>query len=237
MIRIKSAGENCGAAFSRSDTKDVGQACQGDAPYGDGKHPGKNKQSVAWRHPRSKIFTSAARKMKISKRAQFYLLTAFVLMGFSALLLQSGDVTPTSSTVFKRLYENFVFESSQSINNALLEQADINEEYSHFLDSMVSYARMKKMSLEVFSILASGDYVYFTNKMQNPVRIITINETVLPGSETYFLRSNLSEIALEVKDDVFHENIYKFTVSDKGTEAKAVLRIKKGADREIFVKD
>jgi hypothetical protein len=119
----------------------------------------------------------------------------------------------------------------------LLEGVDVNAEYEHFLTSIASYARMKKLTLEVFSVLAIGDRIYFSSRMQNSVRIMNLNETIFPDTNTYYLRSNLSEIVLEVRDDVFHENIYKLTIPDTGTEAKAVLRIKKGADREIFVMD
>ena len=177
------------------------------------------------------------KKMFKSRSAQFYLLTALVLIGFSSLLLGHDNVTPGSSLAFRRVYDNFVFESGNVINNALLEDVDVNAEYEHFLVSIASYAKMKKMTLEVFSVLAIGDRVYFSNRMQNSVKIINLNETLFPDTNTYYLRSNLSEIVLEVRDDVFHENIYKLTIPDKGTEAKAILRIKKGADREIFVRD
>jgi hypothetical protein len=42
------------------------------------------------------------------------------------------------------------------------------------------------------------------------------------------LRIKLSEAVLDVRDVVFHEKIYKFNIPDNGTEAKAVLGIRKG---------
>jgi hypothetical protein len=171
------------------------------------------------------------------KKAQFYIFTAIVLIAYSMLLLQSFNVIPESSEAFRNAYDNFVFESSAALNNALFEQADINQEYERFLDTFISYSKMKKLNIEVFSILETGDRVYFSNKMSNPVHIINLNESVLPGSNTYFLRSGLSEVVLEVRDDVFHENIYKFTISSQVTDAKAVLRVKKGSKREIFVQE
>jgi hypothetical protein len=172
-----------------------------------------------------------------NKKAQFYIFTAILLIAYSMLLLQSYNVVPEASKNFKQVYDNFVFESSAALNNALFEQEDINEEYERFLQSFISYSKMKKLSIEVFSILETGDRVYFSNKMSNSVRIININETIPPDSNTYFPRSNLSEAVLEVRDDVFHENIYKFTISNEGTDAKAVLRVQKGAKREIFVQE
>ncbi|MBN1544358.1 hypothetical protein JW898_02745 [Candidatus Woesearchaeota archaeon] len=172
-----------------------------------------------------------------SRKAQFYIFTAIVLIAYSTLLLQSATVVPEPTGAFRSAYDNFVFESSAALNNALFEQADLNQEYERFLDSFVSYSKMKKLSIEVFSVLEAGEYVYFSNKMSNPVRIINLNETIPPGINTYFLRSNLPEAVLEVRDDVFHENIYKFTISQQGTDAKAVLRVSKGAKRQIFVQE
>jgi hypothetical protein len=175
--------------------------------------------------------------MKTNKKAQFYIFTALVLIAYSTLLLQSAKVATDPTHNFKRAYDNFVFESDTVLNNALFSQVDVNQEYEAFLDSFVSYSKMKKLNIEVFSMLETGDYVYFSNKMENPVHIININETISSGTNTYFLRSNLSEAVLEVRDDVFHENIYKFSISNEGTDAKAVLRVRKGDKREIFVKD
>ena len=172
-----------------------------------------------------------------NKKAQFYIFTAIVLIAYSTLLLQADSVIPESSKTFHNVYDNYVFESSQVLNNALFEQTNINEEYERFLTNFISYSKMKKLSIEVFSILETDNYVYFSNHMSNPVHIININETVSPGGETYFLREDISEAVLEVRDDVFHENIYKFTISQQGTDAKAVLRVKKGAKREIFVQE
>lgn len=171
------------------------------------------------------------------KKAQFYILTAIMLIAYSTLLLQSDNVTPGSSKAFRNAYDNFVFESSAAINNALFEQADVNQEYERFLDSFISYSKMKKLNVEIFSVLETGDRVYLSNKMPNPVEIINLNQTVPPGTDTYFARENISNLVLEVRDDVFHENIYKFTTSNQGTESKAVLRIRKGANRQIFVMD
>ncbi|MBW2996720.1 hypothetical protein KY349_00095 [Candidatus Woesearchaeota archaeon] len=172
-----------------------------------------------------------------TKKAQFYILTAIMLIAYATLLLQSENVTPGSSKAFSKAYDNFVFESSAAINNALFEQADVNQEYERFLDSFISYSKMKKLNVQVFSVLETGDMVYLSNKMPNPVEIINLNQTLPPDTNTYFARENLSNLVLEVRDDVFHENIYKFTISNQGTEAKAVLRIRKGANRQIFVMD
>ena len=172
-----------------------------------------------------------------NKKAQFYILTAIVLIAYSVLLLHSYSVTPEPSGVFKEAYDNFVFESSAVLNNVLFEQKDANEEYERFLNNFISYSKMKKLNVEVFSVLLTGDRIYFSNKMDNPVKVINLNQTIGPDANTYFLRTGLSSVVLEVRDDVFHENIYKFTISNQGTEAKAVLRIRRGDDRQIFVMD
>ncbi len=176
-------------------------------------------------------------KIAKNRKSQFYVFTAIILIGYSTLLLHSFNVVPETTSNFKHAYNNFAFESSAALNNALFEQKDVNAEYEKFLDDFISYSKMKKLSLEIFSVLESGERVYFSNKMRNPVIVLNINETIAPGTNTYFLRSNISEVVLEVKDDVFHENIYKFTISNQGTDAKAVMRLKKGTKQEIFVQE
>ena len=177
------------------------------------------------------------RQMGVNRKAQFHIITAIILIAYSTLLLRAGDVTPVSSEAFRKAYDNFAFESAAALNTALFEGVDINAEYNRFMDNFISYSKMKKLNIEIFSVLEHGDYVYFSNKMSNPVVVLNINRTLSAGAEDYFPRKGLSEVVLEVRDDVFHENIYKFTISDQGTEAKAVFRIRKGANREIFVMD
>lgn len=172
-----------------------------------------------------------------SKKSQFYLFTALILIGYSTLLLQSFTSVPESSRNFRRAYQNFEFESDQTLNTALFAQADVPDEYERFIDSFISYSRMKKLNLEVVAVLEHGEYVYFINRMSGPITIINLNWTIPAGTTDYFLRSNLSEAVLEVRDDVFHENIYKFSISGEGTGAKAVLRVAAGSKREIFVKE
>jgi hypothetical protein len=173
----------------------------------------------------------------MNKKAQFYIFTAIMLIGYSTLLLNSLNVVPDISRNFRRVYDNFAFESGMCLNNALFEGTDVPLEFSRFLDSFISYSRTKKLDVEVFAVLMHGENVYFMNMMDNPVHIISMNWTVLPGNQTYFLRQNLSEAVLEVRDDVFHENIYKLNISKEGTGAKAVLRVKKGSKRQIYVKE
>ena len=161
-------------------------------------------------------------------KAQFFILTAIILIAYSTLLLQSMNVVPVSSQAFHKAYDNFVFESAIAINTAMFEQADVDAEYERFMDTFISYSKMKKLNIEMFSILEHGDYVYFSNKMSDPVHLINMNKTIPSGTTDYFARSDLENVVLEVRDDVFHENIYKFTISNQGTGAKAILRIKKG---------
>lgn len=177
------------------------------------------------------------KKIMTYRKAQFYILTAILLIAYSTLLLHSRNVVPESSKAFRNAYANFRFESDAALNNALFEQADVEAEYARFMENFISYSKMKKMDIGIFSVLEHGGYVYFINRMSNPVKLININQTIAPGDEDYFDVSGLSEVVLEVQDDVFHENIYKFTISNQGTGAKAILRLRKGADREIFVMD
>ena len=133
------------------------------------------------------------KKITKGRKAQFYIFTAVVLIAYSTLLLQSKTVTPESSDAFRKAYDNFVFESGATLNNALFEQVNVNDEYDRFLDSFISYSKMKKLNIELVSILETGDYVYINNKMDNPVHLININQTIPAGTDTYFTRSNLSE--------------------------------------------
>ena len=176
-------------------------------------------------------------RMRKSRKGQFYLFTAVVLIAYALLTLQSTAEVSTPSKNFKNVYDNFVFESAAAVNNALYEQEDVSTEYERFIDSFISYSKMKKLDVEVVALLETGDIVYFFNNMQSSVHIININQTLDPGATLSYTRSDLSEAVLEVRDDVFHENIYKFSISNAGTDAKAVLKVRKGNNREIFVQE
>lgn len=175
-------------------------------------------------------------RMLKSKKAQFFIFTALILIGFSTLMLQSNNVVPSPSKTFGVVYDNFVFESNKAVNNAVFEGKDVGEEYGRFLTRFIGYAKMKKLQLEIFAVVAQGDRIYYMNRMEVPVDIFTIDQTIAPGTGTYFAR-NTTELTIKVPDDVFHENIYKLTFPEQETEVKAVLRVRKGSDREIFVKE
>lgn len=175
-----------------------------------------------------------------NKKAQFYLFTAVVLIAYALLTVHSTVTGDAPSQTFRNTYENYIFESSAAINNALAEGStgtSLVVEYERYMDSFISYSKMKKLRLEIVSILETGNQVYVINKMPRDIDILNMNQTVSADSYSAFTRSNLSEMVLEVKDDVFHENIYKFTISSQGTDAKAVLKVKQGNNREIFVQE
>lgn len=175
-------------------------------------------------------------RMLKDKKAQFFIFTAILLIAYSTLMLQSNKVIPEPSENFRDVYDNFVYESDKAVNNAVFEQEDIQEEYDRFLDNFKNYAEMKKLRMEIFALVAEGENIYYFNKMETPV---TIKETeqIIPAQENTYYARNLTELTIEVPDDVFHENIYKFTLPESDTEVKAVLKVKKGDERELFVKE
>jgi len=171
-----------------------------------------------------------------NRKAQFYILTAILIIAFSTAMVQANRVVPPSSKNFKQVFNNYAFESNKAANNAIFEHKDIDSEYKRFLNRFIDYARMKKLSLEVFAIIAHEDRIYFVNKMEVPVEVLNLNQVIPPEANTYFIR-NTTDLVLRVPDDVFHENIYKLTLPESETETKAVLRVKKGSKTEIFVKE
>ncbi|MFC1723304.1 hypothetical protein ACFL0V_04145 [Nanoarchaeota archaeon] len=172
----------------------------------------------------------------IGKKGQFFILTALLLIAYSTLMVKSSSVVPVPSTNFKSLYENFVFESNKAVNNAVWEGIDVDDEYERFLAQFRDYAKTRKLQLEVIGVVADGEYYYVMNQMNTPVTLLTYDYTIGAGEKEYFLR-NTTELVIKVPDDVFHEKIYKFTFPELETDVKAVLRVKKGSDLEIFVKD
>ena len=175
-------------------------------------------------------------KLIKSKRAQFYILTAIILISVSTLLLQPRIITPKASKAFSNIYDDFAFESNSAINTALRQGASPVSETQRFVDSFISYAKTKKMKLEIFSILVNSNTIYAYSRMNSEVLLITQNYTLIPNSTYSFSSSGISELVLRLKDDVFFENIYKFSLNSQKTQHYAVLRLKKGKDSEVFVK-
>ncbi len=145
-------------------------------------------------------------------------------------------MTPTPSKNFKNVYDNYVFESNKAVNNAVFEGVDVRDEYKRFMQRFAGYAAQKKLTLEIFAIVAEGDEFHFLNNMKEPVTIVNFNQVILSDSDTYYSR-NTSELTIRVPDAVFHENIYKFNFPQEETEVKAVLRVSKDQSTEIFVKE
>ena len=151
-------------------------------------------------------------------------------------MLQSNKVIPTPSKNFKAVFNNFEYESDKALNNAIFEDENMLDEYDLFLDRFEDYAAMKKLQLEVFAVVVHGDYVYYFNKMDHQVTILNTDQVIQSGQNTYFIR-NITEVTIKVPDEVFHENIYKLTLPEQETDAKAILRVRKGSSTEIFVNE
>lgn len=175
-------------------------------------------------------------KLKNSKKAQFYILTAIILIATSTLLVQPKISTPKASKLFSNIYDNFNFESDVAINTALRNGVSLSPEVRRFTDSFISYAKIKKMKLEIFSVLRNRETVFIHSRMKSSVFLVGQNMTIQPNANMTLNVSDVSELVLRLKDDVFFENIYKFSFNNQNTQHYAVLRLKKGDDSEVFVK-
>jgi len=88
------------------------------------------------------------------------------------------------------------------------------------MNNFMAYSKMKKTRTEIIAVLLNGDTVYVHNKMQDDVRILNLNAHPAAGSSATYQREDITEAVLEVRDDVFHENIYKLNLSNQGQRPK-----------------
>lgn len=168
------------------------------------------------------------------KKGQFYIFTALILIAYTATLLRPQHLITPPSKVFFEINKNFAREGKEVINNALFEEANVSKEYNLFVDQFIAYARLRRIDLEVFSILVDGGQIHLTNRLKKEASLLGRSEIIGSGDELT-IPKNVSVLTVNAPTDVQHPNIYAFNITAERVQLVSFTRVQTGANTQVFV--
>jgi hypothetical protein len=150
------------------------------------------------------------------KKAQFYVLTAVIFCSVMFILLSNKNPTQETNSEFKRLYNNYIYEVPQVINNALYDNKNVSAQFKNFTSNFISYAKEKNINLGIFYILKLDEQIEAVNLLNQEVNITYVDSLLLPDKRIILRRT--SNISVIVKNTT-----YVYNITDDKIQFKVLL--------------
>jgi hypothetical protein len=152
------------------------------------------------------------------KKAQFYVFAVLILCSLIYMGFVNKISIKSTSKKFNLLYENYVFESIKTVNNAVYENKDISNQMKNFTLSFIEYGKIKKTEIGILYLLVfPNNQVRIVNYLNSPAIVNTIY-TLLPNYEKI--------IPLDVNTTVeINNQLYRFNISpSQNVDLKILMR-------------
>ncbi|MBI2550035.1 hypothetical protein HYV83_02540 [Candidatus Woesearchaeota archaeon] len=168
--------------------------------------------------------------MFCSKKGQFYILIALLLISYAFGLTRQDVPIRKSKDAFQLLHEGYVTEGSAIINNAVYEDANVTARFSAFTNDYVAFARSAEPGFRLVYLLKYKGQLTVGNRLDDALNVSV-------GSTSYLVGSG-SETAVPVAAASFKISgiSYDFSFSDEEIQLKAVFRSSDKLTIRVFVK-
>jgi hypothetical protein len=107
----------------------------------------------------------------MNKKAQFYILTALILILIAFGLVQSTKTVQQAKSTFTETTENLARESAIAINQAIYSQEDTDTAYLKFFRNFMTYSRTKDTQFKALYALKQGKTIIIQNEIGETVTI------------------------------------------------------------------
>lgn len=166
--------------------------------------------------------------MMKSKKAQFYIFTAIVLIGYVMTIAPSAVTPKKPVSTFRNLHENYVAESPKIINNAMHYDGNVSALFENFSDSFMAYAKTRDPNFGLAYALLYEERIYAKNYLGETINI-TANTTVIG------LNSDSKGEAAKAGTAEFNVSGLAYTLKfTEPVQAKVFFRAKKGKEVSIY---
>jgi len=153
-----------------------------------------------------------------SKKAQFYIITAVVLIAAVFLYSSSRTETPKYQSVFHEISENYFNEAPYVLNAAMITDANKNEKMENFTKNFINYAKTKTISMGIVYVFSDSENITVGNFMKEAV---TCNSFELLENQTqiFNMTENMS-VSIDGNQYDFNitENSFKSIAKEYGED-------------------
>jgi len=154
-------------------------------------------------------------KMRIkNKKAQFYIITAIVLIATVFLYSSTQTETPKHQNTFHEISENYFNEAPYVLNAALLTSENLNEKMENFTINFINYAKSRNIKMGIIYLYSIGNIITMGNFMKETATFentdlfenttaqfnLTENFTVSLGNNVYYFNMSKNEFKAIAKE-------------------------------------
>ena len=173
-----------------------------------------------------------------SKKSQFYILTAFVILALSFVIFtlsKNTSVFKKDDDSFNKLKNNYIRESSEVINNIIYEKSKFDLEnpemnkFDLFTNDFLDFSKSKDTSFSLAYIFSYHDSLLIGNYLEDSI-IFSINSSnyTIENKKTIKINSSVSDFSIYA-----YENSYQFA-KEKDIDLNVLFRSEKDSEVRIF---
>ena len=169
-----------------------------------------------------------------SKKGQFYILIALLLISYAFQLTRQDVPVRKPKDTFQLLHEVYIDEGAIVINNAVYEDANLPARLANFTGNYLAFARSADPGFRLAYLLRYKDMIVVGNRLGTE-----LNATV--GSSSYLLAPNEDRIVQQVQPGNVKASLrvaginYGFSFSADELQLKAIFRTSEKLATKVFV--
>mgnify|MGYP001566679939 CR=1 FL=1 len=164
-----------------------------------------------------------------SKKGQFYILIALLLISYAFQLARQEAPIRKQSDAFQLLHEGYLAEGARVINNAVYEEANVTERFRSFTDDYVAFAKSSEPSFGLAYLLRYKDTLTIGNRLAAGLNVTAGGASFLvpQNSESTVSASNATLTVSGIS--------YDFGFSGSDIQLKALFRASDRLTTRVFV--
>ncbi|MBI2580278.1 hypothetical protein HYV85_00540 [Candidatus Woesearchaeota archaeon] len=164
-----------------------------------------------------------------SKKGQFYILIALLLIAYAFTLARQEVPVRKVKETFQLLHEGYISEGTAAINNAVYEEANVTAVFAAFTTDYLAFAKSAAPNFRLVYLLKYKDKLVVGNRLDS-----SINVTI--GSADYVVGSSTEQTTAASNATVTVAGInYNFRFSQDDIQLKALFREAGGLTIRVFV--
>lgn len=153
-----------------------------------------------------------------SKKGQFYILIALLLVSYAFGLARRDVPVSDSKDTFQLLNDGYISEGANVINNAVFADADVDARFSNFTDDYLAFAKSADPAFRLVYLLRHDGELAIGNRLDGTINV-TFGDASYEVQQGSRLVLPASDVALRVSGAS-----YDFRFSEDDIQLKALFR-------------
>lgn len=164
-----------------------------------------------------------------SKKGQFYILIALLLISYAFQLARQDVPVRKQSDAFQLLYEGYLAEGAKVVNNAVYEEANVTARFKSFTADYAAFAKSSEPGFGLAYLLRYNDALTIGNRLA-----ASLNVTA--GGTSFLVPQNSESTVSAANATLLVSGIsYDFGFSGSDIQLKVLFRASDKLSTRVFV--